>query len=202
MSSPTARRAPIADHLLTFAEHCVELVEARAAMPFKEGRNSKVKVIRLTLDPVRVYQRPLILYTFVFSIQRLLTYKAALNGFREIKDHDTRYLIRIPPGWTPSPTSAEANKPFLFIHGLGMGLPQYATLLGYLQKAKTLQNRPIVVLVQPHISMSFFAKNYLNPPNEQTCCAGLKRMAERWGFDKSGMTVLSHSNGTVRLWSL
>jgi hypothetical protein len=78
-----------------------------------------------------------------------------------------------------------------------MGLPQYATLLGYLQKAKTLQDRPIVVLVQPHISMSFFAKNYLNPPNDQTCCAGLKRMAERWGFDKSGMTVLSHSNGTV-----
>lgn len=171
-------------------------------MPFKEGRNHRVKVIRLTLDPVKVLQRPLILYCFVFAIQRIITYKTALNGFREIKDGDTRYLIRIPAGWKPSRTCVEANRPLLFVHGLGMGLPQYATLVGYLAKAKVLADRPIVILVQPHISMSFFARNYLNPPNEQTSCAGLERMVKRWGFDKcGGMTVLSHSNGTVRISS-
>lgn len=47
------------DHL---TEHCVELVEARAARVFPEGRNPAIKVIRLTLDPVRVASRPFILY--------------------------------------------------------------------------------------------------------------------------------------------
>ena len=124
------------------------------------------------------------------------------NGFKEIKDGDCRYLVRIPSGWVPKRDSAEANRPLLFVHGLGIGIPQYATLVSYLAKAKTLKDRPIAILIQPHISMSFFAKNYLNPPNEQTSCAGIERMAKRWGFDKSGLTVLSHSNGTVSLVDL
>ena len=39
-----------------------------------------------------------------------------------------------------------------------MGMAQYATMLGYLSTAPTLKNRPLVVLIQPHISMSFFSK--------------------------------------------
>lgn len=39
---------------LGLVDHCVDMVEARAAMKFEEGRNPNVKVIRLTLDPVKV----------------------------------------------------------------------------------------------------------------------------------------------------
>lgn len=72
--------------------------------------------------------------------------------------------------------------------------------------------------------MSFFSKGYLHPPNQSTCTAGLNRMAkasaeicrslanlrleliplsslQRWGFGVSGLTVLSHSNGSVRALS-
>lgn len=57
---------------LGLVEHCVELMEARAGKRFPEGRNDKVKVIRLTLDEVRVISRPLILYCFVWLAQKLV----------------------------------------------------------------------------------------------------------------------------------
>ncbi|KAK4046493.1 hypothetical protein OIV83_006019 [Microbotryomycetes sp. JL201] len=84
-----------------------------------------------------------------------------------------------------------------------MGVVQYASMLSYLSSVKTLAHRPIIILVQPHISMSIFTKYHRLPPSESTCCAGIERMAKSWGFDKSGMTILSHSNGTiVHAWIL
>ena len=62
----------IAGDKLGLVEHCLELVEARAGKPFPPGRNPKVKVIRLTLDKVRVFSRPFILYAFVWAAQRLV----------------------------------------------------------------------------------------------------------------------------------
>ncbi|KAK4046492.1 hypothetical protein OIV83_006018 [Microbotryomycetes sp. JL201] len=184
---------------LGLVEHCIEMIEARAACKFDSGRNPHIKTIRLTLDPVRVTQRPLLLYT----LQLIVTLKLKARGFTEIRDGDTRYLIRIPKGWKPSRQCPESHRPFMFVHGLGMGVVQYASMLSYLSSVKTLAHRPIIILVQPHISMSIFTKYHRLPPSESTCCAGIERMAKSWGFDKSGMTILSHSNGTiVHAWIL
>lgn len=57
---------------LGLVEHCVDLVEARAGKPFLPGRNKDIKVIRLTLDPVRVVSRPFILYAFVWTLQKVI----------------------------------------------------------------------------------------------------------------------------------
>ncbi|KAK4048059.1 hypothetical protein OIO90_005960 [Microbotryomycetes sp. JL221] len=188
---------------LGLVEHCIEMIEARAATRFKPGRNMNIKTIRLTLDPVRVTQRPLLLYIFVYLMQRLVTFNMRARGFVEIFDDDTRYLIRVPQGWKPDRNCLEQHRPFMFVHGLGMGVVQYASMLSYLAKAKTLQDRPIVILIQPHISMSIFTKYHRLPPSEKTLCQGVERMAKCWGFDKSGMTILSHSNGTiVHAWIL
>ena len=51
-----------------------------------------------------------------------------------------------------------------------MGVAQYVHLVSYLGTAKNLQDRPIVILIQPHISMSFFSSDYLNPPDQKWCC--------------------------------
>ncbi|KAM0792916.1 hypothetical protein ACM66B_002676 [Microbotryomycetes sp. NB124-2] len=188
---------------LGLVEHCIEMIEARAACKFEPGRNPRIKTIRLTLDPVRVTQRPLLLYLFVAGLQLLVTLKLKARGFTEVRDGDTRYLIRVPKGWKPQRQCPESHRPFMFVHGLGMGVVQYASMLSYLARVKTLVDRPIVILVQPHISMSIFTKYHRLPPSEATCCAGIERMAKSWGFDKSGMTILSHSNGTiVHAWIL
>ena len=69
---------------------CVDLVEHRAATTFPPGRNPKIKVIRLTLDPVRVVSRPLVLYVFVWLVTKAVTGNAIRYGFKEVKDGDMR----------------------------------------------------------------------------------------------------------------
>ncbi|GAA5949001.1 hypothetical protein JCM21900_003168 [Sporobolomyces salmonicolor] len=178
--------------------HCVELVEARAAHRFPRGRNPKIHTLRLTLDPVRVVSRPLILYAVVAAIQGGVLKHAKYKGFKEVVDGHTRYLVRVPKGWKPSPDGPESQRPLVFLHGLGMGMAQYATLLSYFCSHRSLRNRPIMVLLQPHISMSFFARGYLDAPDQTRCTTSLERVMRKLKFDEAGgATVLSHSNGTI-----
>lgn len=51
--------------------------------------------------------------------------------------------------------------------------------------------------------MSFFSKDYLNPPNQQSYTAELLQIFKQYRLDEAGITVLSHSNGTmVHSWLL
>ncbi|GAA5901993.1 uncharacterized protein JCM6883_000460 [Sporobolomyces salmoneus] len=178
--------------------HCVELVEARAAHRFETGRNEKIKTLRLTLDPVRVTQRPLILYLVVALLQNGVLAATKLKGFRELRDGKIKYLCRVPKDWTPDRNGDESTKPLVFIHGLGMGSAQYATFMSYLCSHRSFRNRPILILLQPHISMSFFERAYHDPPDQEILVASLERMMKRLKFeDAGGATILSHSNGTI-----
>lgn len=85
---------------LGLVNHCVDLVEARSATIFKPGRNDKIKVIRLTLDPVRVWSRPVILYGFVWCAQRLVRANASRYGLNEFRDGDTRFVPSSFLGWS------------------------------------------------------------------------------------------------------
>ncbi|KAK4703112.1 hypothetical protein P7C70_g3102, partial [Phenoliferia sp. Uapishka_3] len=187
----------IEDHAsdkLDLVDQGLVLLEARVGRKFPPGKNTKIRAIRLTLDPVKVLSRPLLLYLFVFGLQKLAVFRA--RGFKEYRDGNTRYLLRIPEGWIPD-SNSESTRPLLFIHGLGIGVGQYGPLLKYLSEAPDLSQRPIAVLIQPHISMSFFDRAYLKPPTQESCTRGIWRMCERWGFDQSKLTVLSHSNGSI-----
>lgn len=178
--------------------HCVELVEARAAHRFEKGRNRGIKTLRLTLDPVRVTQRPLILYLVVAALQNGVLAATKLKGFKEFKDGNVKYLCRVPKDWIPNRNGTESTRPLVFIHGLGMGSAQYATFMSYLCSHRSFRNRPILILLQPHISMSFFEKAYHSPPDQATLTQSLERMMKRLKFDEAGgATVLSHSNGTI-----
>ncbi|GAA6010902.1 hypothetical protein JCM11491_004592 [Sporobolomyces phaffii] len=178
--------------------HCVELVEARAAHRFEDGRNDKIKTLRLTLDPVRVTMRPLVLYLVVALLQNGVLAATKLKGFREIRDGNVKYLCRVPKGWKPDPNGGESTRPLVFIHGLGMGSAQYATFMSYLCSHRSFRDRPIVVLLQAHISMSFFERAYHQPPDQKTLTESLERTMKRLKFDRAGgATVLSHSNGTI-----
>lgn len=187
---------------LGFIHFCLTLCEARAAAHFEPGRNPHVKALRLTLDPVRVTSRPLLLYGVVALLQNTVIARAKTRGFRQFDDGDaTKYLLRIPEGWEPRPDLPEEERPLIFLHGLGMGMSQYTTLVGVLGKSRSLRRRPILILLQPHISMSFFVKGFLDPPDQKRCTTGLARALRMHRMDEraGGCTVLSHSNGTVSL---
>ncbi|GAA5871902.1 hypothetical protein JCM8547_003300 [Rhodosporidiobolus lusitaniae] len=194
------RRAPALEgDKLGLVQHCISLVEARAAHRFQPGRNPLVKATRLTLDPVKVASRPLLLYGVVAALQKAVLRRAKMKGFVEGVEGDVRYAVYVPEGWEPVAEPRECERPLVFIHGLGMGAAQYATLINVLSTSSCFRTRPILILLQPAISMSFFQKGYLNSPDQERCTAGLAKVLRKYGFDEraGGVTVVSHSNGTI-----
>jgi pimeloyl-ACP methyl ester carboxylesterase len=100
------------------------------------------------------------------------------KGFRKYRQGSSNYIMRIPEGWTPDASDTESTQPLMFIHGLGMGMAQYASLLTYIAKAEVLKERPVIIPIQPHISMSFFEKDYLRPPERVQTTKALVEIAE------------------------
>jgi hypothetical protein len=108
-----------------------------------------------------------------------------------------RYLIRNPKGWDLN----TGFRPIVFIHGLGLGPLQYIPFLMHLFEA-TL-DRPVLVLLQPHISCDIFHPRYLKPMSSWDTTRALSRLLAglKWAEDngsllkgpQQGVTMLSHS---------
>lgn len=177
---------------LPFLYQGLFMLEARAGMPLPDGR-APGKSIRLHLDPVQSSSRPLAKYLVTGLFNVLLVKRTKSAGFQKVVDGGLEYLIRLPAGWKPS---GDDNNPVMFIHGLGMGLAQYASLVSYFEKHPGLQHRPLILLLQPHISMNLFHPEHLKPPSKTSTTRGLRALVAKWGFE-DGMTVVSHSNGTI-----
>lgn len=178
---------------MSFLFHGLYMLEARSGMRLPEGRNTNVSSIRLHLDPVKVTSRPLAKYLVTGFFNVMLQRRATRSGFKRVDDAGLSYLIRMPQDWK---SRSEKTRPVLFLHGLGMGLAQYASLVSYFEQHPNLQDRPLVLLIQPHLSMSLFHPNHLQPPNKESTTAGLRALVKRWSME-DGLTVVSHSNGTI-----
>lgn len=178
---------------MSFLFHGLYMLEARSGMTLPEGKNPQVSCIRLHLDPVKVTSRPLAKYLVTGFFNIMLQRRAARSGFVKYEDAGLEYLIRMPELWKPG---SESTRPVLFIHGLGMGLAQYASIVSYFEQHPALKDRPLILLLQPHISMSLFHPNHLQPPNKEGTTKGLRALVARWKME-DGLTVVSHSNGTI-----
>lgn len=178
---------------MSFLFHGLYMLEARSGMTLPEGRNPSVSCIRLHLDPVKVTSRPLAKYLVTGFFNVMLQRRTAQSGFVKVQDAGLEYLIRMPELWKPG---SESTRPVLFIHGLGMGLAQYASLVSYFEQHPALRDRPLVLLLQPHLSMSLFHPSHLKPPNKESTTKGLRALVARWKME-DGLTVISHSNGTI-----
>ena len=180
---------------LPFLYELLYMLEARAGYQLPSGR-APGHSIRLHLDPVRSTSRPLVKYLVTNLFNYLMQQRVARAGFRKYSDGGIEYLLRIPAGWDAHAPSGGAGLPTMFIHGLGMGLAQYASMVSYFEQHPVLKQRPIILLLQPHISMALFHPQHLHPPNKEGTTRGLRTLVARWGFEK-GITVVSHSNGTI-----
>jgi pimeloyl-ACP methyl ester carboxylesterase len=118
---------------------------------------------------------------------------------------DFRYLVRTPKHWN----SATDPRPIVFIHGLGLGLVQYHRTIAHL--FNTFPDRPILILIQPHISQNIFHPQYLRPMPRRQMANRLARLLSKLGwadyetldtaesskeekdFKQQGVTLMSHS---------
>lgn len=120
-----------------------EMLQERYKTKLGEGFNPAIRPIRMTLDPLKIIHRPLVLYLCISFIPRLIgeAYLAML-GFTKLRLMDTNYWYR--PASNPC-----AELPLVFFHGVGPGVCAYGGLVN-----KLASNRSAVLIEVPHITMS------------------------------------------------
>jgi len=193
-------------------DDALENIEKRSGCRIPEGSNPSVKPVLLTLDPVNVSFRPFFWYIFV-AVANLIV-RARLQRQHNVKFgiyQNLEYFVRIPDNWDPSNPH---TRPIVFIHGLGLGLLQYAMFFNRIMT--TFPDRPLLVPVQPHISQNIFSPRFVSPMSRYEtvgALVGLLRLLG-WAADdndndtmkpeaSSGVTMLSHSNGSfTHAWFL
>lgn len=177
--------------------------ENRAGSRLEPGYNPKLakRVIRLTIDPIKIELRPFGLY-LLFNVGTLtLKYFLRRAGFRDAQCSDRspqglKYLIRKPPGWDDQPAKTR-SVPLIFAHGLGIGLCQYAAFLNYLAHAPWALNKPVVILIQPSISQEVFSAQHLKPPSRESLAADVIQLIYAENFAETGVELVGHSMGTI-----
>jgi len=138
----------------------------------------------------------------------------------QYSDGGIDYLVRIPPGWTPSRTQ-DTGLPVIYLHGLGFGLVSHSACVADRQVTsyaliksliKSLPDQPLLIPLQPHTSQSIFHPRHLRPWTRAEFVESISRTCVKFGFWKpstngaevqGGCSVLSHSNGSVpHCWSM
>lgn len=162
--------------------------------------------MRLTIDPVAVEPRPFLAYCVTQSLSQLTLWHAIhYGGFRLQTEGRLSYLVRIPPGWTSQKASQSSSRgiyrPTLFLHGLGIGLAQYSSLIHHLAQSSLATTHPLMIPLQPHISQNIFSKHFLHPIGHHEMVMCLRKAMRKLGW--KDVQILSHSMGTiVHAWLL
>jgi hypothetical protein len=139
---------------------------------------------------------------------------------KQYSDGNIDYLVRIPPGWTPS-QSKDTGLPVIYLHGLGFGLvsptpgpadDQVTSFALIKSLIKSLPDQPLLIPLQPHTSQSIFHPRHLRPWTRAEFVESLSRTCTKFGFwtpptngaeVQGGCSILSHSNGSVpHAWSM
>lgn len=87
--------------------------------------------------------------------------------------------------------------PVIFLHGLGLGVVQYHTVLAHL--CEELPGVPLLVVLQPQLSQDIFHPRFLKPMgrHEKVDLLGKLILDLGWAVtvdkERKGVTVLSHS---------
>ncbi|KAJ3987296.1 hypothetical protein F5890DRAFT_1631901 [Lentinula detonsa] len=209
---PQTHRAVLDDTL--------DLLQKRLGKRIPEGSDVSCRPILLNLDKATILWRPFTLYAFTAVTNLCLDhYYQRSQGFSRGNHNGLEYLVRIPKNWKPS----RDPRPVVFLHGLGLGLLQYHTFLSHL--FQEFADRPLLIILQPHISQNIFHDRYLSPMPRKQTTKTLSSLLASFGWTsldpstnssedeghhpnakdrgQNGVTILSHSNGSYcHAWML
>lgn len=131
-----------------------------------------IKPLSSGVHSLSMLLRPWPIYALIAGIRGAMVSRAEImmgsSTFTELRRRVrpltlSRFLVRIPKNWKP----LRDPRPVVFLHGLGLGLFQYHNFLSHL--VQEFRDRPLLVVLQPHISQQIFHPKYLAPmPRKQT----------------------------------
>ncbi|KAF8311849.1 hypothetical protein DL93DRAFT_1365536 [Clavulina sp. PMI_390] len=202
------------------SDHYIDLLEQACSHPFPPGRAEDLPFMRLTLDAVHVTSRPLLWYLIVLGIDTVTHLSLRFAGLHH---YPTRGLFRsFPPQpltlftrcRSPSPNLSywyrphrSPNKdPIVLMHGIGIGLFAYISLLRDIVRADP--DRGLVVVEILPVSMRImlpFSRPLFSP---RAFCEDLITILEHHSFiyppsvtaysstHTNSITIIGHSFGT------
>ncbi|KAJ6598984.1 hypothetical protein DFH09DRAFT_1021686 [Mycena vulgaris] len=199
-------------------DNTLELLEMRLGTRVTPGSNPTIAPMRMTLDPVVVYGRPFFYYALISGINWYFRRWYGNNWhLRQGNYEGLEYLLYTPDTWDP----IAGPRPIVFLHGLGLGLVQYNSIISDLHRQ--FPDRPLLIPLQPHISQNIFHPRFLDPICREALADRLAGLMRELGWvdfvskdsdemnskDASGaastpgVTMLSHSNGSyLHAWCL
>ncbi|CDR98948.1 uncharacterized protein SPSC_06287 [Sporisorium scitamineum] len=222
---------PTTGDRLQFLEYCLELLETRQGRSYPEhvvGSDAdpapqdstretllkpaldkvaargppRIRMMRLTIDPVRTRSRPLACYLATNTLSYLTIRKAIRGGFELCTEGRLPYLYRAPSVSASSTQNGRLDTtPLVVLHGLGIGLAQYASLVTFFLHSPVFVHRPILILLQPNISQTIISPHFLKPFGHHETTSAFRSILtkRRW----HSIDVLSHSYGSlVHSWLL
>lgn len=216
---------PTTGDRLRFLEYCLELLETRQGRSYPEhpygatkdavadSNDSQrttllkpvskarkpgpgIRMMRLTIDPVRTRSRPLLSY-FATNLLSHLTVRRACRGGFELR-HEGRlpYLYRSASPRKAGEKGAKSDGvPLIVLHGLGIGLAQYSSLVTFFLQSPAFAHRPILILLQPNISQSILSPSFLKPFGHHETTSAFRRILSHHHW--THIDVLSHSYGSL-----
>ncbi|KZW04256.1 hypothetical protein EXIGLDRAFT_709620 [Exidia glandulosa HHB12029] len=180
---PDGHRAALQDAL--------QLLQYRIGRTLPEGSNPAGRPYLLKLDAISVWGRPFVYYAFIASVNHLIRrHFSRKHGARVGRFRQLEYILHVPESWEPS-----GPNPIVFFHGLGVGFLQYSQLIHRL--LDEFPDRPVLVLRQPSISQEIFHPRHLQPMARAEMVESMYALLENLGWTTYGVTVLSHSNGSI-----
>ncbi|SNX85596.1 uncharacterized protein MEPE_04305 [Melanopsichium pennsylvanicum] len=215
---------PTTGDRLQFLEYCLELLEIRQGKSYPEhppglsnGTHDRtesqdsnrtlrdtaakatkggprIRMMRLTIDPVRTKSRPLASYIVTNTLSYLTIRRACHGGFQRCTEGRLTYLFR-PASASSSEKSNLDPTPLVVLHGLGIGLAQYSSLVSFFLSSPIFSHRPILILLQPNISQSILSPDFLQPFGHHETTSAFRSILDRHEWDC--IDVLSHSYGSL-----
>jgi pimeloyl-ACP methyl ester carboxylesterase len=175
----------------------------------EKGRGKAIP-IRLTTDPVVMLHRPLLWYLTVAFVDTITFLRLQYYGFTFYKLPLTRFFTVFPfrpitlacPRTSPSkklsywykPHTSRSRKPILLIHGIGIGLWPYVSLMKELNKASaTVADGEIGIIAIEIMPISFRITGEI--PDKEEMCSEILKILDNHGW--KDFVLASHSYGSV-----
>lgn len=176
------------------------------------GYNTKLKCIRLNLEPIQSTYRPLVIYGVVYMLTYLFDYTLLKRGFDRYEDGimvkswkrillaDIEAVKDAFSGDMPSPggkivhwhrpaSAGAKGPPIVFIHGIAAGLMSYHFFINQLLK-HCGNHRALIFIEMPYVSM------HINQtiPTTKELISEIRNMLDVHGYEKA--IFMGHSLGT------
>ena len=212
--------------------HLVEIdemfgqMERHFGVRVPQGKNANAKCIRLNLDPVMPTHKPFVYYLALWTLNAIFSLYFRALGFRRfyshaeqqsllglalkplevLQPHMKRCQTRIPywyrPG-RPDPKSGHQKAPFVFVHGIGVGLFGYAISFTRLVLST---DAPLFMIEMPNVLSRLFPVQHRlleDVPTHVEMVGAVENMLKQHGYAGQKATFAGHSLGsTVLTWLL